>query len=473
MKITRLAAGIIATALLFCGASAQAQDKPEKPDIVLGVGGKSSLYYLPLTLAERLGYFKEQGLNVTITDFGGGSKSLQSLIGGSADVVTGAYEHTIRMQSKGQNIAAVIELGRFPGMVLAVKKSKAAQVKTFGDLKGMKIGVTAPGSSTNFFVNALIARDGVKPDEVSIVGVGTGLSAVAAIQKGDIDAICNIDPVITKLEQTGDIVILADSRTDADNMKLFGGNNPAAVAYFKTDFIAKNPVTVQRLVNAFYKAVKWLEKASPEDIAAWRKEVGIPDTPDGYKIEPPKGVVFGDTDKPMLSSFAAHAHANNWDQKTLNDAISWYGQHQEAQLADLAAKDDSFKVEATDQLREMWPGQEYYRNTNAAKSFINTLPKDFQDLFATGRTADGRIMGDHPVILATIAQIAREVNPAASVVPAGTQDAPKAIDTELSQLRTMMRDASGPYHRGPEAAKNQARYRELLNAQEKMKGRAA
>ena len=266
MKITRLAAGIIATALLLCGASAQAQDKPEKPDIVLGVGGKSSLYYLPLTLAERLGYFKEQGLNVTITDFGGGSKSLQSLIGGSADVVTGAYEHTIRMQSKGQNIAAVIELGRFPGMVLAVKKSKAAQVKSFGDLKGMKIGVTAPGSSTNFFVNALIARDGVKPDEVSIVGVGTGLSAVAAIQKGDIDAICNIDPVITKLEQGGDIVILADSRTDADNIKLFGGNNPAAVAYFKTDFIAKNPVTVQRLVNAFYKAVKWLEKATPDDI---------------------------------------------------------------------------------------------------------------------------------------------------------------------------------------------------------------
>src|SRR4051812_19642972 len=212
MKITRLAAGIVATALLLCGASVQAQDKPEKPDIVLGVGGKSSLYYLPLTLAERLGYFKEQGLNVTITDFGGGSKSLQSLIGGSADVVTGAYEHTIRMQSKGQNIAAVIELGRFPGMVLAVKKSKAAQVKSFGDLKGLKIGVTAPGSSTNFFVNALIARDGVKPNEVSIIGVGTGLSAVAAIQNGDIDAICNIDPVITKLEQNGDIVILADSR---------------------------------------------------------------------------------------------------------------------------------------------------------------------------------------------------------------------------------------------------------------------
>ena len=265
MRFLTAAMGFVVAAALAGQASAQA---PEKPSLTLGVGGKGLLYYLPLTLAERLGYFKEQGLNVTITDFGGGSKSLQSLIGGSADVVTGAYEHTIRMQSKGQNIAAVIELGRFPGMVLAVKKSKAAQVKTFGDLKGMKIGVTAPGSSTNFFVNALIARDGVKPDEVSIVGVGTGLSAVAAIQKGDIDAICNIDPVITKLEQTGDIVILADSRTDADNMKLFGGNNPAAVVYFKADFVEKNPATVQRVVNAFYKSLKWLEKATPDQIAA-------------------------------------------------------------------------------------------------------------------------------------------------------------------------------------------------------------
>src|SRR4051812_32183173 len=195
MKITRLAAGIVATALLLCGASVQAQDKPEKPDIVLGVGGKSSLYYLPLTLAERLGYFKEQGLNVTVTDFGGGAKALQSLIGGSADVVTGAYEHTIRMQVKGQPIAAVLELGRFPGIVLAVRKEKAAQIKSFKDLKGAKIGVTAPGSSTNFFVNALIAKDGLKPEDVSIIGVGTGLSAVAAMKKGEIDAISNLDPV--------------------------------------------------------------------------------------------------------------------------------------------------------------------------------------------------------------------------------------------------------------------------------------
>lgn len=260
----RLLGAVTLLASLTSLASAQAI---EKPDLILGVGGKSLLYYLPLTLTERLGYFKEEGLNVTITDFGGGAKALQSLIGGSADVVTGAYEHTIRMQAKGQEIAAVLELGRFPGIVLGVRKDRAAGVKSFRDLKGMKIGVTAPGSSTNFFVNALIAREGLKADDVAIIGVGAGMSAVAAMKKGDIDAMSNLDPVMTKLEQDGDIAVLADTRTEEGNMKLFGGNNPAAVVYLKRDFIAKYPVTTQHIVNAFYKSLKWLAKATPEDVA--------------------------------------------------------------------------------------------------------------------------------------------------------------------------------------------------------------
>ena len=267
MSLNKVAAALLVGLALSATQVAHAQSKPEKTDLVLGVGGKGLLYYLPLTLTERLGYFKEQGLNVVITDFGGGAKSLQSLIGGSADVVTGAYEHTIRMQAKGQDIAAVLELGRFPGIVLGVRKDKAAQVKSFKDLKGFKIGVTAPGSSTNFFVNALIAREGLKADDVAIIGVGTGLSAVAAMKKGELDAMSNLDPVMTKLEQDGDIVVLADSRTEEGNMKLFGGNNPAAVVYLKRDFIAKNPVTTQAIVNAFYKTTKWLEKATPEEVA--------------------------------------------------------------------------------------------------------------------------------------------------------------------------------------------------------------
>jgi NitT/TauT family transport system substrate-binding protein len=246
---------------------ALAQGKPEKSKVTLGVGGKALLYYLPLTIAERKGYFKDEGLEVEINDFGGGAKSLQALIGGSVDVVTGAYEHTIRMQAKGQDVRALTELGRFPAIVIAVKKDKAGQVKSAADFKGLKIGVTAPGSSTALTAQYAMVKAGLKPSDAAIIGVGAGASAVAAMQKGEIDLISHLDPVIAKLESDGDIVILIDTRTEAGTRALFGGSNPAATLYAKKDFIDANPATTQRLVNAFMKSLKWLQTAKPEDVA--------------------------------------------------------------------------------------------------------------------------------------------------------------------------------------------------------------
>ncbi|TMK00280.1 MAG: ABC transporter substrate-binding protein, partial [Alphaproteobacteria bacterium] len=168
MKRAQAALAVFALTLSLTGtAHGQAV---EKRQVALAVGGKTALYYLPLTICERLGYFKEQGLDVTINDFRGGAQSLQALVGGSVDVVTGAYEHTIRMQAKGQDIKAVIELGRFPGIVVAVRKDKAAGYKAAADLKGMKIGVSAPGSSTNFFVMYLMSKAGLKPTDASYIG---------------------------------------------------------------------------------------------------------------------------------------------------------------------------------------------------------------------------------------------------------------------------------------------------------------
>jgi NitT/TauT family transport system substrate-binding protein len=257
---------IAVLALLSMGrAEAQA---PERKDVRLGVGGAPALYYLPLALTERLGYFKEQGLNVEINDFKGGSQSLTALIGGSADVVTGAYEHTLRMQAKGQDVVAIIELGRYPGISLGVKKERADKIKAVADLKGAKIGVTAPGSSTNMIVWYLMAKAGLKPDDASFIGVGTGAGAVAAIQRGEIDAISNIDPVMAKLESTGDIVTLAETRTTEGTAKVFGGPMSAAVLYAKRDWLEKNPNTAQALTNAFYKTLKWMRDVTPETIAA-------------------------------------------------------------------------------------------------------------------------------------------------------------------------------------------------------------
>jgi NitT/TauT family transport system substrate-binding protein len=252
--------------VVLATASAHAQ-APEKKDIKLGVGGAPALYYLPLALTDSLGYFKEQGLNVEINDFKGGSQSLTALVGGSADVVTGAYEHTLRMQAKGQDILSVIELGRYPGIALAVKKDRADKIKTIADLKGAKIGVTAPGSSTNMIVWYLMAKAGLKPDDASFIGVGAAASAVVAIQRGEIDAISNVDPVISKLQSTNEVVVLAETRTTEGTINVLGGPMSAAVLYLKRDFMDKNPNTVQALVNAFYKTLLWLDKATPEQVA--------------------------------------------------------------------------------------------------------------------------------------------------------------------------------------------------------------
>ena len=253
---------------LVPGAFAQAAGAPEKTKVTLGVGGKPLLYYLPLTIAERRGLFKEQGLEVEINDFAGGARSLQALMGGSVDVVTGAYEHTIRMQAKSQDIRAVCELGRFPAIVIAVKKDKAGQVKSAADFKGLKIGVTAPGSSTALTAQYAMVKAGLKAGDAAIIGIGSGASGVAAMKKGEIDVISHLDPVIAKLEADGDIQVVIDTRTEAGTRALFGGSNPAAVVYLKSDFIEKNPTTTQRLVNAFVKALAWIKDAKPEDIAA-------------------------------------------------------------------------------------------------------------------------------------------------------------------------------------------------------------
>ena len=240
----------------------------EKSKLTIGVGGKTLFYYLPLTIAEQKGYFKEEGLEVEIPDFPGGAKALQAMIGGSADLVSGAFEHTITQQAKGQNIEALVLQGKDAGIVLAMPKTKAAAYKSPADLKGMKIGVTAPGSSTNMFVNILLAKQGLKPDAVSIIGVGAGAGAVAIMKRGELDAIANLDPVIATLEANGDAVAVVDTRTPKGMQDVYGGAYAAGCIYAPVDFVKKNPRTAQAVVNAMVRALRFIQQSTPEQIVA-------------------------------------------------------------------------------------------------------------------------------------------------------------------------------------------------------------
>jgi len=238
----------------------------EKRDVHIAVGGKSALYYLPLTITERLGYFKEEGLNVRISDFAGGTRSLEAVVGGSADVVSGSYEHTINMQSKKIDFQAFVLAGASPQISVGIASSRAASYQSPKDLKGLKVGVSAPGSSTNMVVNFLIAKGGLKPSDVSIIGTGAGASVIAALDQGRVDVLSQTDPVMTILEKEGKIKLIAETRTPEGTEKLFGGPMPAASLYAPIEFIRKNPNSVQALTNAMVRALIWMQEASPQQI---------------------------------------------------------------------------------------------------------------------------------------------------------------------------------------------------------------
>src|SRR3981189_2079785 len=159
---------------VLLGVALRVHGQIEKRDVHIAVGGKTALYYLPLTLTERLGYFKDEGLNVRISDFPGGTRSLEAVVGGSADVVAGAYEHTINMQARKQNFQAFVLTGAAPQITVAIVSKLADKYKSPKDLKGLKVGISAPGSSTNMVINYVLAQGGLKPTDGAIIGGGQG-----------------------------------------------------------------------------------------------------------------------------------------------------------------------------------------------------------------------------------------------------------------------------------------------------------
>ncbi len=245
---------------------AVAQGKLEKTRVAIAVGGKAACYHLPLTIAEQLGYFRAEGLEVDIADFAGGMRALQVVAAGSADVVSGAFEHTINLQSKSQFYQAFVLQGRAPQIALGVSTKTMPGYKSLADLRGKKIGVSVPGSSTNMLASLLLSRAGLKADEVNFVGVGTAASALAAMRSGQVDALSNADPVMTMLEQKGEVRIVADTRTLKGTLAVFGGSMPAACLYAPVEFLQKHPNTAQALANAIVHSLKWLQTAGPGDI---------------------------------------------------------------------------------------------------------------------------------------------------------------------------------------------------------------
>ena len=187
------------------------------------MAGRSFITYLPLTMADRLGYFKDEGLSVTINDFSGGAQSVQSLVGGSTDFLCGAYEHTLLLQAKGISLTSIALCTKSYGVVIAMTKANAGKYKTPADLKGLKIGVTGPGSSTTLALSILLAKANLTLDAVSVIAIGGGPGAVAATKAGEVDAVAQADPVVSQLVHDGEIVPIVDTRTEKGMQFLYNG----------------------------------------------------------------------------------------------------------------------------------------------------------------------------------------------------------------------------------------------------------
>jgi NitT/TauT family transport system substrate-binding protein len=258
---------VLAAALLAASLPASIGGAMAAPKVTVSIGGASCLCYLPTVLAKQLGEYEKAGVDVDLVDFKGGSQALTAVLGGSADVVSGYYDHTVELAAKHQQLVSFVVYDRYPGLVLAVAPGK--DIKSIADLAGKKVGVSAPGSSTDFFLKYELKKAGADPKSAAVIGVGVGATAVAAMEQGQIDAAVLLDPAVTVLQgKHPDLVILSDTRTQKDTEAAFGGHYPGGALYTRPDWLQAHATEAQALANAMVATLKWIHSHSAEEIMA-------------------------------------------------------------------------------------------------------------------------------------------------------------------------------------------------------------
>ncbi|MDB5604217.1 MAG: hypothetical protein JWP25_1117 [Bradyrhizobium sp.] len=251
-------------ALMLTSSLAAAQSK-----ITVAVGGGACLCYLPTVLAKQLGEFDKAGLDVELVDLKGGADALKAVLGGSADVVSGYFDHCVNLAAKKQELKAFVVYDRYPGLVLVVSPAHTADISSIKDLAGKRVGVSAPGSSTDFFLKYLLKKNGLDPTSAAVIGVGLGATAVAAMEQGQIDAAVMLDPSVTVLQgKHADLKILSDTRTQKDTLAVFGGEYPGGALYSTAAWVASHEKEVQALTDAIVGTLSWIHSHSPEEIMA-------------------------------------------------------------------------------------------------------------------------------------------------------------------------------------------------------------
>ncbi|TYB41805.1 ABC transporter substrate-binding protein [Actinomadura chibensis] len=232
------------------------------------VGGIDKVIYLPAKLTERLGYFEEQGLDVQLLTEPAGAQAENVLISGDVQGVVGFYDHAIHLQTKGKCVQSVVQMADVPGEAEMVSAKKAGSLTSPAAFKGKKLGVTSPGSSTDFLTRALAVRNGVKTSDYTTVKAGAGQTFISTMDNGGIDAGMTTDPTIAKLVGTGKAKVLVEMRTEEGTRKALGGLYPSSSLYMDCAYVESHAATVQKLANAFVRTLRWIKQHKPAEIAA-------------------------------------------------------------------------------------------------------------------------------------------------------------------------------------------------------------
>lgn len=232
--------------------------------VTIALAARQSLYHLPLTLADQLGYFRQAGIAVEWSAHESGAKALGTALQGQAEVVAGAFDHLFGLQLKGLNYQAFVQTGRTPQVSLGV--STRLEVGSMLALKGARFGVTSLDSSTYWMTCQWLLQNGLLPEDVVFVEVGSSAAVADALRSGAIDALCNPDPVMFTLAQKNDIRVLAEARTLLSTRKLMGGPVPGGCLFAKADFLQRQPDLAQALSDGVVHALKWLQTAGLTDI---------------------------------------------------------------------------------------------------------------------------------------------------------------------------------------------------------------
>jgi NitT/TauT family transport system substrate-binding protein len=245
--------GAAVSALAVAAATAQGAER-----VTFGVGSApGASVYIQVDIARALGYFGQEGVDAQIQHFKGGSVAGVALVGGSTEVSANAMDHVVKAKREGKELRLIASFTHLPGTPMVVNIKHKNEIKTPKDLRGRPLGVTAPGSATDLLTRFVLHKEGIKPEEVRIIGVGTN-SMPPALENDQVHAAMGVDPWVTQIVKRGKGYILVDFRTERDTRAVFGGPYQFTGLLARQDVIEKRPEMIQRLVNALVRTNKWM-----------------------------------------------------------------------------------------------------------------------------------------------------------------------------------------------------------------------